>query len=223
MPSRVTKLARRDDSLSPDNLVRATRFFLAPAIEPPFLEKKLHNCMLAVQPSAHRVPIETMTLARQAGSAIFLVVLTLWIQCVGIAVLIRWARARIESGLARLSSLRAAVLMIRFSALVVVLNFVQILLWSAFYRWRCLPTWESSFYFSASSYSTVGYSDATLPQVCRMLGPVESVTGVLMCGVSVSCLFALATRLIERESGAPPIQDAAGTSGRAEAQLEDIF
>jgi voltage-gated potassium channel len=167
--------------------------------------------------------MKTMTLARQAGGAVFLVILTLWIQCAGIAVLIRWARASIESGLARLSSLRAAVLMIRFSTLIVVLNFVQILLWSAFYRWRCLPSWEASFYFSASSYSTVGYGDVTLPRICRMLGPVESVTGVLMCGISVSCLFALATRLIERESGAPPIQNVNGLGGRPEAELGDIF
>jgi voltage-gated potassium channel len=165
----------------------------------------------------------TMTLMRQAGSAVFLVIFTLWLQCAGIAVLIRWARVSIESGLARLSSLRAAVLMIRFSTLVVVLNFLQILVWSAFYRWNCLASWETSFYFSASSYSTAGYGDVTLPRMCRTLGPVESVTGVLMCGISVSCLFALATRLIERESGARPVQNINGQTSGSDAELENIF
>jgi voltage-gated potassium channel len=164
-----------------------------------------------------------MTFAREAGSAVLLVTLTLWIQSVGIAVLIRWARASVERGLARLSSLHAAILMIRFSTLVVVLHFLQIFLWSTFYRWYCLPSWETSFYFSASSYSTVGYGDVVLPRVWRLLGPVESVTGVLMCGISVSCLFALATRLIERESGAPPTQNVNGSDGRSESQLENIF
>ncbi len=70
--------------------------------------------------------MEMMTFARQAGTAVFLVTLTLWIQCAGIAVLIRWARASIERGVARLSSLHAAVQMIRFSTLVVVLHFFQI-------------------------------------------------------------------------------------------------
>jgi hypothetical protein len=42
--------------------------------------------------------MKTMTFARQAGTAVFLVTLTLWIQCVGLAVLIRWARASIERG-----------------------------------------------------------------------------------------------------------------------------
>src|SRR5215472_9131091 len=158
--------------------------------------------------------METMTFARQAGAAVFLVTLTLSIQCAGIAVLISWARASIERGLSRLSALHAAVLMIRFSTLVIVLHFLQILVWSVFYRWYCLPSWESSFYFSASSFSTVGYGDVVLPRVCRLLGPVESVTGVLMCGISVSCLFAVVTRLVERETGAPPMRDISGLDGR---------
>jgi len=163
-----------------------------------------------------------MTFARQAGAAVFLVILTLWIQCVGIAVLISWARDSIERGVARLSSLHAAVLMIRFSVLVIILHFLQIFLWSVFYRWYCLPSWESSFYFSATSYSTVGYGDIVLPRVWRLMGAVESVTGVLMCGISVSCLFALATRLVERESGAPPLKYVNGPEGPSEGELESI-
>jgi len=149
--------------------------------------------------------METMTFARQAGAAVFLVTLTLSIQSGGIAVLISWARA-IERGLARLSSLHAAVLMVRFSTLVIVLHFLEIFVWSVFYRRYCLPSWESSFYFSATSYSTVGYGDVVLPAVYRLLGPVESVTGVLMCGISVSGLVALATKLVERESAALTVE-----------------
>jgi hypothetical protein len=64
-----------------------------------------------------------MTFARQACTAVFLVTLTLWIQCAGIAVLIYMARASIERGVARLSPLHGAILMIRFSILVIVLHF----------------------------------------------------------------------------------------------------
>jgi len=161
----------------------------------------------SASPNADRMRMETMTLS---------------IQCAGIAVLISWARESVERGIARLNSLHAAVLMIRFSTLVIVLHFLQIFVWSVFYRWYCLPSWESSFYFSASSFSTVGYGDVVLPGVSRLLGPVESVTGVLMCGISVSGLVALATRLVERESGAPPMRYASGLDGRSEAELENI-
>lgn len=35
---------------------------------------------------------------------------------------------------------------------------------------------ESAFYFSAASYSTVGYGDLLLSETWRILDPVESVT-----------------------------------------------
>jgi hypothetical protein len=87
-------------------------------------------------------------------TAVFLVRVTLWIQCARIAVLVHWARASIERGVARLSSLHAAVLMIRFSTLVTVLHFLQVFFWAVFYRWCCLPSWESSFYFSGGVIRT---------------------------------------------------------------------
>jgi hypothetical protein len=184
------------------------------------LEKNVHARIPSIRQAA--CEWRCMNFARQAGIAVFLVTLTLWIQCAGIAVLIHMARANIERGVSRLSSLYAAGLMIRFSILVIVLHFLQIFLWSLFYRWYCFPSWESSLYFSASSYSTVGYGDVVLPRVWHLLGPVESITGVLMCGISVSCLFAVATRLVERESGAPPLRDPSGVDGRSEADLENI-
>ena len=93
--------------------------------------------------------------------------------------------------------------MVRFATAMIVLHILQVILWAGFYRWKCLPSWESCFYFSATSYSTVGYGDIVLPNVWRTLGPIESVTGVLMCGISVSALFAIATQLVEAGDPAP--------------------
>ena len=163
-----------------------------------------------------------MGFGSQTGAAVVLVTGTLWIQCAGIALLIRWARASIEHGVGQLNSLRAAVLMIQFLTLIVVLHFLEILFWSAFYRWHCLPTWESSFYFSATSFSTVGYGDVVLPRISRLLGPIESITGVLMCGLSVSCLFAVATRLVERESDAHAKKYEKGLDRSSDAEVVSV-
>src|SRR5271154_5340681 len=100
-----------------------------------------------------------MGFARQAGAVAILVTLTLWLQCAGMVLLIHWARASIARGIRGLSQWRSGLLMVRFTTVMIILHVVQILLWAVFYRWRCLPSWESSFYFSASSYSTVGYGD----------------------------------------------------------------
>lgn len=119
------------------------------------------------------------------------------------AVLIHWVRAYFGRRIKTQSLWHTGVLMIRFTSMTILLHFVQILLWTVFYRFRCFRSWEACFYFSAASYSTVGYGDVVLPPVWRLLGPVEAIMGVLMCGISVSVLFAIATRLIGNDVQMP--------------------
>ena len=88
--------------------------------------------------------------------------------------------------------------------MMIVLHISQILLWAGCFRWNCFPSWESAFYFSITSYSTVGYGDLVLPSSWRILGPIEAITGVLMCGLSAGFLFAIVTRLVEHESQMVP-------------------
>lgn len=141
-----------------------------------------------------------MRLAHQAAAAISLVTLTLWLQCAGMGVLICRARTFIERRTKKLSPWHAAVLMVQFVAVMTVLHILETLVWACFYRWKCFSAWEASFYFSAASYSTVGYGDVLLPRIWRSLGPVEGLTGILMCGMSVSGLFAILTRILAAEA-----------------------
>jgi voltage-gated potassium channel len=147
-----------------------------------------------------------MGFLRQAAAAVILVTLTLSLQCGGMAVLINWAIEHFARETYRLGPARSAVIMVRFAAVMIALHMSQILLWAAFYRWSSFPSWESAFYFSTTSYSTVGYGDLVLPPAWRNLGPVESVSGVLMCGLSASFLFAVVTRLVDRETRFSPAQ-----------------
>src|SRR5271170_1781945 len=143
-----------------------------------------------------------MLFVHEASAAAFLVALTLVLECAGMAVLIQWAKVHLGKGIHRFGVVRATVLMMRLMSLIVCLHVLEILLWAWFYRWNCFATWESAFYFSAASYSTVGCGDIVLEQRWRTVGPVESVIGVLMCGLSASFLFAVVTRLVEHESRA---------------------
>jgi hypothetical protein len=88
---------------------------------------------------------------------------------------------------------------VRFTAAGIILAGLQIVLWASFYRWFCFPAWGPALYFSAASYSTVGSSDVTLRPKWQMLGPLESIIGVLMAGVQVGLLVALIVQLIQRE------------------------
>ena len=139
-----------------------------------------------------------MALIREIGVAVRIVIITLWLQSVGLAALIHWVRHALASDLNRLGPIRSAVLVVRLTAAVIVLGGVLILFWASCYRWLCVSSWESALYFSASSYATVGYSDVVLPSNWRMLGPLESMIGVLMSGISVSVVFATITRLVNR-------------------------
>src|SRR5713101_6443629 len=141
-----------------------------------------------------------MIFVREASAAVVLVTLTLSLQCAGMAALIAWGRTSLAPDVHRLGPIRSALLMVRFITAFIGLHVLEILLWAGFYRWLCFPLWESAFYFSAASYATVGYGDVVLPQMWRTLGPVESIIGVLMCGLSASFLFAIVTRLVERET-----------------------
>jgi voltage-gated potassium channel len=132
------------------------------------------------------------------GAELPLINLTLWVQSAGIAALVAWVRRVFAGGIGEMSALRSTALVVRLTMAVVVLHGLEILLWAGFYRWHCLPSLDSAIYFSASSYSTLGCSDVSLPLSWRTLGPLESIIGVLMCGMSVSLLFAIVTRLIGR-------------------------
>ena len=120
----------------------------------------------------------------QAGLVVVLVSITLWLQCAWLAALIHWVKRVVAGELSTLGPFRSAILVVRFSTAVIVLHGILILLWAGCYLWLCFPSWESALCFSASSYATVGYGDGVLSTNLRMLGPVESIIGVLMCGIS---------------------------------------
>ncbi|HEX2713872.1 MAG TPA: potassium channel family protein [Candidatus Acidoferrales bacterium] len=140
-----------------------------------------------------------MILLRQIGVAVLLVSLTLLLQVSGVTALIEWLKRILTRDVDKHGPTYSATLVVESTVAIVLLHGLAILLWAGFYRSLCFGSGEVAFYFSASSYSTVGYGDVVLPPDWRLLGPLESVTGVLMCGISVSVLFALVTRLLDRD------------------------
>ena len=140
-----------------------------------------------------------MIFLHRAFVTIILVTLTLILQSVVMAALIHWIKAQFPNGIHRRGIIRDSLLVVRFTSLLLCLHGLEILFWASFYRWKCLTDWEAAFYFSAADYSSVGAGDILLKPIWRTLGPVESVTGVLMCGLSASFLFAIVTRLVRVE------------------------
>lgn len=137
-----------------------------------------------------------MTLIPQAAAAAVLLLLTLCLQCAGVASLISWLGLVTGTGLHKSGPIRSALVVAKATIAIILIHGIVIFLWASFYRWECFGFWERAFYFSASSYATVGYGDVVLPDRWRLLGPLESMAGVLMCGISVCLLFSIITRLL---------------------------
>jgi hypothetical protein len=93
-------------------------------------------------------------------------------------------------------------LLVRVAWVLIVLHLAEIAVWALFYWWqKCLPDAESAFYFSGVTYSTVGYGDLVLPKDWRLLGPVEGLTGILMCGLSTGFFFLIFSKCFAPRSG----------------------
>jgi Ion channel len=125
--------------------------------------------------------------------------LTVTIHAAGLSAMVRHARSRVpDTRLWRVTRLLVSV-----AWWLLLLHLAEISVWALFYWWqRCLPDAESSFYFSGVTYTTLGYGDLVLPHEWRLLGPIEGLTGILMCGLSTGFFFAVVSKFLAPVSAA---------------------
>ena len=98
----------------------------------------------------------------------------------------------------RFASVHSALLLNLIFAIVTVLHLTEAAIWAAFYYMRGLfDNFETAFYFSLGTYSTIGYGDVVLPENWRLLGGIEGVAGILLCGLSAAFIFAVVNRIFQ--------------------------
>ena len=87
-------------------------------------------------------------------------------------------------------------LFIRLAGWMILLHLIEIALWASLYEWTgAMPDLPSALYFSIVTYTTTGYGDLVLPEPWRLVGGVEALTGILMCGLSTGFFFAVVSRM----------------------------
>jgi len=110
-----------------------------------------------------------------------------------VTITLRWSRE--QAALATVQW-RRVLLFVRLAAWIIAFHLLEIGVWAAAYWWTgALEHLQSSIYFSAVTYTTTGYGDVVLPLEWRLLGGVEALTGILMCGWSTGFFFAVVSRL----------------------------
>ena len=131
-------------------------------------------------------------------SACVLSVLTVYTHASGIALLLRRLERSRPTATSQWFIRRTLVRIIWW---LVVLHLAEIAIWGLFFQWRgFFPDAESAFYFSASTYTTLGYGDVLLAKPWRMLGPIESLMGVLMLSLSTGYFFLVVSRIYQSRS-----------------------
>src|SRR5262245_13680553 len=114
------------------------------------------------------------------------------------AVILQLVVGLIRSGYGGLSVWKNIRLMFIVSIVTTAAHLIQIALWAAaFVLVGALPTFDKALYFSAQSYTALGYGDVVVSEQWRLLGPLESINGLLLFGLSTAVMFAVMSRLIK--------------------------
>jgi hypothetical protein len=99
---------------------------------------------------------------------------------------------------------RWVLLFIRIAGWIVLLHLLEIGAWAVVYVWdEAIPDLQSALYFSAVTYTTTGYGDLVLSKDWRLVGAIEALTGILMCGWSTGFFFAIVSRLYREDVDGP--------------------
>jgi hypothetical protein len=130
--------------------------------------------------------------------AFMVVAICVVIHTAGLVSAAEWLIARRERFEQRSDITLFSLYLILVFSVVTGLHLAETAIWAVVYQWWGLfPDYETSLYFSLGSYTTIGYGDVVLPQRWRLLGAVEGVSGVLLCGLSTAFIFVVLNALIQ--------------------------
>jgi len=121
----------------------------------------------------------------------------------GVTVALRWLRRQPDPGN---RFWRWNWLFVGVAGWIIFLHLLELSTWALFYYWKgAIGDAQSAFYFSAVTYTTTGYGDLVLPVEWRLLGGIEALTGILMCGWSSAFFFAIVSRMYDAIREARPL------------------
>ena len=141
--------------------------------------------------------------------ALLLMAVCVVLHATGLTTAMRWLdRSLVTLGRSYWRQLR---LLITVASWTVLVHLVEITVWAVYYAGGGgMPDLDSALYFSAVTYTTTGYGDIVLPQGWRLVGGIEALTGILMCGWSTGFFFAIVNQIFIQErktTGASPARD----------------
>ena len=112
-------------------------------------------------------------------------------------------RARHVEGWGKVSLAAKIVILSGYVLLFFFASLLEIWLWAVVYRMLgALSNLEEALYFSAVTFTTLGYGDVVLQSSWRLLGSFQAVNGVIMFGWTTAIIVALVHRIFVQEGPA---------------------
>jgi hypothetical protein len=110
-----------------------------------------------------------------------------------------WHVSRLQqTGTSQPRLLAREVQVVRVVSLLLLLHLAESAVWALYYfAASLLADVETAFYFSLTSYTTLGYGDVVLPPRARILGPIEGAVGILTFGWSTAIMVAAIPRIYQ--------------------------
>ena len=131
-------------------------------------------------------------------TAATLIMLTIVVHAVGTTVWLEYLKRHPISSGAKLGSGSSFLILISTALLLVGLHLIEIGLWAITYLVVTpgeFASFEEAAYFSAVTYTTLGYGDITLNSAWRLLSGLEAINGILLVGWTTAFLFGVLQRL----------------------------
>lgn len=131
-------------------------------------------------------------------TAFIVVAICVVIHITGVVFLAWWVLERQHIYKKDPTVLRSILTLILIFAAIIFLHITETTVWACVYWfWELFPDFETALYFSLTSYTTIGFGDVVLPQNWRLLGGIEGISGVLLCGISTAFIFVILTNLLQ--------------------------
>lgn len=167
------------------------------------MRRVLHNARGGGAPAASCGPERDPDMFSKLLIAWILMSLCVVIHAAGLTAAFRWMQAR-AGGLGG-SFWSATWMLVRTAGWTLLMHLLQIAVWAFFYAWQNgMPGLQAALYFSAVTYTTTGYGDLVLTEEWRLVGAIEALTGILMCGLSTGFFFAVFSRIFKLNGKTEP-------------------
>lgn len=145
-----------------------------------------------------RVALEGRVMLAELLIAFVVVAICVVIHISGIVVLAWWILKKRELFETEPTVIRSILTLIVVFGVIIFLHMIETAVWAVVYQaWGLFPDFETSLYFSLTSYTTMGFGDVVLPEKWRLLGGLEGISGVLLCGISTAFIFVILTGLLK--------------------------